>query len=165
MAEIVSRWKATSMEMSYRLGRQPTSAEIAEELELPESNWDVVRDTVLANSQPTYSMNEDASSILADHLEDSQQKAPEEILFASLEVRRMIELLDVLEPRERKILRMRYGLDNGKPMTLKAIGERIGLTRERVRQMEQEALRRLRATMAREFGEEAPGPQARQRKH
>ena len=68
----------------------------------------------------------------------------------------MQELLDAIDEREAKILRMRYGIgpNNPHPMTLKAIGERIGVTRERVRQMEQEALRKLYNTMAREFGEE-----------
>jgi RNA polymerase primary sigma factor len=75
-----------------------------------------------------------------------------------------VELMDVLEDRERRILRMRYGLDDGESMTLKAIGERVGLTRERVRQMEVEALHKLYATLSREFDEDAPGPQARMRR-
>lgn len=154
MSEIVSRWKATAMELDYRLGRAPTSSEIAEELDLPESNWDVVRDTVSSNSQPTFSINEDSSSVHTDHLIDTKSDAPEEEIFRHLEIRRLQELIELLEPREAKVLRLRYGLEDGKPMTLKAIGEEIGLTRERVRQMEQEALRKLYATMAREFGEE-----------
>ncbi len=165
MSEIVSRWKATAMELNYRLGRQATSAEVAEELDLPENNWDVVRETVLANSQPTFSMNEDASTILTDHLEDPRTRSPEEELFTAHEIARLLELLGVLDERERRILRMRYGLDDGRTMTLKAIGERVGLTRERVRQMERNALQKLHETMAREFGEERPGPQARQRGH
>ncbi|MBI5852570.1 MAG: sigma-70 family RNA polymerase sigma factor [Planctomycetes bacterium] len=163
MSEIVSRWKATAMELNYRLGRQPTTAEIAEELDLPECNWDVVRDTVLANSQPTFSMNEDSSSIFTDNLEDPRAIPPEEELFNQIEVRRLRELMSSMDDRERRILRMRYGLDDGHPMTLKAIGERIGLTRERVRQMELDAIRKLWARMAREFDDEGPGPQARQR--
>jgi len=156
MSEIVSRWKAMSMELTYMLGRAPTSAEIAEELELPSHNWDVVRDTVTANSQPTHSMNEDASSVYAESLVDTRTKTPEEEVFTNLEVKRLQELLDAIDGREAKILRMRYGLGAGdpKPMTLKAIGEQIGVTRERVRQMEHEALRKLYATMAREFGED-----------
>ena len=158
MSEIVSRWKTMSMELTYLLGRTPTSSEIAEELELPQSNWDVVRDTVLANSQPTHSMNEDSSSVYADALEDTRSKSPEEEIFNNMEIQRLQELLNAIDQREAKILRMRYGIGMGnpKPMTLKAIGETIGVTRERVRQMEQEALRKLYATMAREFGEDEP---------
>lgn len=159
MSEIVSRWKTMSMELTYLLGRAPTSAEIAQELELPTSNWNVVRDTVVANSQPTHSMNEDASSVYAEALEDTRSKSPEEEIFTNLEIKRLQELLEAIDGREASILRMRYGIgpDHPKPMTLKAIGEKIGVTRERIRQMEQEALRKLYATMAREFGEEIPG--------
>ncbi len=162
MSEIVSRWKTMSMELTYMLGRAPTSAEIAQELELPQTNWDVVRDTVLANSQPTHSMNEDASSVYAEALVDTRTRSPEEEIFNNLEVQRLQELLCAIDEREARVLRLRYGIgpDNPKPMTLKAIGEQIGVTRERVRQMEQEALRKLNATMAREFGEEEPTEQA-----
>ncbi|MGE3878264.1 MAG: RNA polymerase sigma factor RpoD/SigA [Planctomycetota bacterium] len=163
MAEIVARWKAMALELTYRLGRQPLSSEIAEELGIPESNWDVVRDTVLANSQPTFSMNEDASSVFAESLEDPRALPPEEELFQSMEIQRLRELLGSLEERERRIIHLRYGLETGTPMTLKAIGERVGLTRERVRQMEQDALRKLWLRMSREFGDEGNGPQSRQK--
>lgn len=168
MAEIVSRWKAAQLELADRLGRQPTSAEIAEELDLPQNNWDVVRDTVLANSQPTYSMNEDSSSVFTEALEDTRVRSPEEEIFSNLEVSRLSELLEAIDEREARILRLRYGLEDGEPMTLKAIGEKIGVTRERVRQMEQDALHKLYSILAREFGEEdetsGPKPTARVRR-
>jgi RNA polymerase primary sigma factor len=154
MSEIVSRWKSLGLELNYQLGRAPTSSEIAEELQLPPANWNVVRETVLANSQPTHSMNEDASSVFSDVLVDQRAKPPEQQIFDAMEVRRLLELLDTLDDREASILRMRYGIGTGEPMTLKAIGDKIGLTRERVRQMEQEAIRKLSAVMTREFGEE-----------
>jgi RNA polymerase primary sigma factor len=71
-----------------------------------------------------------------------------------MELARVLELLDNIDEREASILRMRYGLETGRSMTLKAIGEELGMTRERVRQMEQEGLRKLNSTMSREFGEE-----------
>ena len=131
------------------------NGEIAEELELPHSNWNVVRNTVVANSQPTFSMNEDASSVFTDTLEDPRQRLPEDVLFQNLELQRLHQLLDSIDSREASVLRMRYGIGTpDKPMTLKAIGEKLGVTRERVRQMEQEAIRKLYETMSREFGEE-----------
>jgi RNA polymerase primary sigma factor len=154
MAEIVSRWKTMAMELGYRLGRAPTTAEIAAELELPEHNWNVVRDTVTSNSQPTHSMGVDASCVFTDSLQDPRSKSPEEEILTAQELTRVSELLDVIDEREAAILRLRFGLENGKAMTLKAIGERMSLTRERVRQMEQEALRKLYCTMSREFGED-----------
>ena len=153
MSEIVSKWKSMAMELNFRLGRAPTSSEIAEELQLPLSNWNVVRETVLSNSQPVHSMNEDSSSVFTEMLEDSQTKTPEEEIFTTMELTRMQELLAAIDEREAAILKMRYGLDSGKAMTLRAIGEELGITRERVRQMEQDALRKLHCTMAHEFGE------------
>lgn len=163
MSEIVSRWKATAMELTYRLGRQPTSAEIAEELQLPESNWDVVRDTVLANSQPVHSMSEDAASVFTEALEDTRTRSPEDEILSAMELGRMKELLEMLDSRESRILKLRFGLGSGEPMTLKAIGKRFGLTRERVRQMEQQALDKLCAIMSREFGEERAPARSRRR--
>ena len=154
MSEIVSRWKATAMELNYRLGRQPTSAEIAEELQLPENNWNVVRETVLANSQPVHSMSEDVAASFSDALEDTRSRSPEEEILSAMEIGRMRELVEMLDARESRILKLRFGIGNGEPMTLKAIGKRFGLTRERVRQMEQQALDKLGAIMSREFGEE-----------
>jgi len=157
MSEIVSRWRATSMELNYRLGRQPTSSEIAEELDLPESNWNVVRDTVQSNSQPNHSMSEDASSVFTDLHEDHQVQSPQEVLFENMELERMHQLLEKLDQREARILKLRYGLGTGESMTLKAIGKKFGLTRERVRQMEQQALQKLQRILAREFGEDRRG--------
>jgi RNA polymerase primary sigma factor len=154
MAEIVARWKATAMELNYRLGRQPTSAEIAEELDLPEDNWDTVRDTVMTNSQPIGPLHEEATSIHADAIADHRTRPPDQELIDAMELERMKELLDMLDSRESRILKLRFGLGNGEPMTLKAIGKRLGLTRERVRQLEQQALDKLCAVMSREFGEE-----------
>ena len=163
MSEIVSRWKATAMELTYRLGRQATSAEIAEELELPENNWNVVRETVLASSQPVHSMSEDAGAVFTEALEDTRSQSPEDQILSAMELGRMKELLEMLDSRESRILKLRFGLGNGEPMTLKAIGKRFGLTRERVRQMEQQALDKLCAIMSREFGEERPAVRGRRR--
>ena len=88
------------MELNYRLGRAPTSAEIAEELDLPSANWNVVRETVLSNSQPVHSMNEDASSVHTEMLEDTRSKTPEEEIFSTLELTRLLELLENIDRRE-----------------------------------------------------------------
>ena len=137
MSEIVSRWKATAMELTYRLGRTATTGEIAEQLELPESNWDVVRDTVQSSAQPMHTMTDEGGASFADAIEDTNSPSPEETILEAMELGRMHELLDKLDTREARILRMRFGLGGKDPMTLKAIGKRFGLTRERVRQMEQ----------------------------
>jgi len=164
MSEIVSKWKATAMELNYKLGRQATTGEIAEQLELPESNWDVVRDTVQSSSKPMYSMSDEGGASFADVIEDTNSRSPEDTILQAMEIGRMHELLEMLETREARILKLRFGLDNQEPMTLKAIGKRFGLTRERVRQMEQQALDKLAEVMSREFGEEAPAPRGRKKR-
>ncbi|MEY4673280.1 MAG: hypothetical protein RL148_1064 [Planctomycetota bacterium] len=156
MAEIVAKFKATTMEMTLRLGRTPTSGEVAEELGIPEANWNVVRETVLANSQPVHSMSEDASSVDSESLSDSRMQSPEEQIITSMELSRLRELIEKLDEREAAILRMRYGIGVEEPMTLKEIGLKFGITRERVRQMELQAMDRLYSIMSREFGEERP---------
>ncbi len=163
MSEIVSRWKATAMELGYRLGRQATTAEIAELLDLPENNWNVVRETVLSNSQPVHSMNDDSAAAFADSIEDTRTQSPEEQTLSAMELSRLRELLENMDTRESRILKLRFGIGTGEPMTLKAIGKRFGLTRERVRQMEQQALERLGVIMSREFGEERSTGKSRRR--
>jgi RNA polymerase primary sigma factor len=164
MSEIVSRWKSMAHELNHHIGRMPTTAEIAQELELPEGNWDVVRNTVVANSTPNWSMSHDGATLDSEALADSRALPPEQVLFESMELKRLDQLLQTIDEREAAVLRMRYGLGTGKPMTLKAIGQKIGMTRERVRQLEQEALRKLYRTMSREFGEERSAAPATRKK-
>jgi len=154
MSEIVSRWKATQMELNNRLGRQATTGEIAEELDLPEQNWDVVRDTVQSNSQQIHTVKDDSGAGIVDVIEDTRNRSPEDQILEAMEIGRMHELIEKLDTREARILRLRFGLGNGEPMTLKAIGKRFGLTRERVRQMEKQAIEKLGEVMSREFDEE-----------
>jgi RNA polymerase primary sigma factor len=163
MSEIVSRWKATAMELGYRLGRQATTSEIAEQLDLPENNWNVVRETVMSASAPAHSMSDDGAAAFAETIEDTRSVAPEEQILTAMELGRLRELLETLDTRESRILKLRFGIGTEEPMTLKAIGKRFGLTRERVRQMEQQALERLGIIMAREFGEERTVKQSRRR--
>jgi RNA polymerase primary sigma factor len=163
MAELVSRWKATAMELGYKLGRPARTSEIAELLGIPEANWDVVRETVEATSQPVFSMSDEQTAGFAESIEDTRQPSPEQQALSSMEISRLRELLEGLDSRESRILKLRFGIGDEEPMTLKAIGKRFGLTRERVRQMEQQALARLAAIMSQEFGEEVGPPPVRRR--
>ncbi|MFN9332551.1 MAG: RNA polymerase sigma factor RpoD/SigA [Planctomycetota bacterium] len=163
MAELVSRWKATAMELGYKLGRPARTSEIAELLGIPEENWDVVRETVEATSQPVFSMSDDQNAGFAESIEDTRQPGPEQQALSAMEIQRLRELLEGLDSRESRILKLRFGIGDEEPMTLKAIGKRFGLTRERVRQMEQQALARLGAIMSHDFGENAAVAPARRR--
>jgi RNA polymerase primary sigma factor len=108
-------------------------------------------------------MSDDVAAVFADNIEDTRSASPEDQILSAMEIGRMRELLEGLDTRESRILKLRFGIGSGEPMTLKAIGKRFGLTRERVRQMEQQALERLGVIMSREFGEERAPPRARRR--
>jgi RNA polymerase primary sigma factor len=154
MSELVSKWKSIAHELKNEIGRAPVLHEIAEQLDLPMHARGVVHRTVVANSSPAAATDVEPGAIDSEMLEDPRARPPEEALFSALELQRLKQLLLSIDEQEARILRLRYGLDGGEPMTLKAIGEKLGITRERVRQIEQQALRKLNEIMSREFGED-----------
>lgn len=149
MVEILSRWRAASMELTYQLGRQPLFCEVASELDIPPENAVLIRQALESTSALT-GQGPDALGALQDSLEDENQLRPEELLFRDHDLARVAELLEAIDQREANILRLRFGIGSEEPKTLKEIGERINLTRERVRQIEGEALRKLRVQLDRE---------------
>jgi len=142
MVELVSKWKTLALELSYKLGRQPTFAEVAAELDVPPESIGVIKRAL--HSTSTSGGGGDVLRALNESLEDESVKRPDEQLFDAIDLERIGELLEVIDQREAEVLRMRYGLGDRQPMTLKEIGERIHLTRERVRQIESEAIRKLK---------------------
>lgn len=142
MVELISKWKNASMALSYKLGRPPEPSEVAAELDIPIESWGLIKRTVRScNGGQSYTM--DLPSSLSDALEDPKAKSPEKQIFDALELKKINELLNAIDEREALILKLRYGLEEKDPMTLKEIGEVVGLTRERVRQIENEALKKL----------------------
>ena len=155
MVELVSRWKSMALELTFRLGRQPTESEVAEELGIPAENWNIVRRTVQTASTGI-SQGPDLELAASELLEDTDGVTPDEEFFQSYEVQRLRELLDSIDEREAAVLKMRYGLEGMETMTLKEIGKRIGVTRESVRQIEGKALRKLQEILVKDFGIEGP---------
>ena len=143
MVEMVAKWKAASAELAESLSRQPTLSEIASHMKLPVRKIKIIKRAVQTFTSTSKPFNSDMSTSLEDMLADSSAHPPDEALFNTAE-REMLEgLLELIERREAEILRMRFGLDDGEAMTLKQIGKRMGLTRERVRQIQNEALKKL----------------------
>jgi RNA polymerase primary sigma factor len=143
MNEMVSKWRSVSAELSYRLGRTPNISEVANELDIPEESWGVLRQTIQTSAMgPQVSL--DALTMHQEVVEDPRAASPDdEIAHADL-LSKLGDLLQHLDDRESTILRLRYGLDGStEPMTLKEIGKVVGLTRERVRQIEREVLAKL----------------------
>jgi RNA polymerase primary sigma factor len=148
MNEMISRWRVVSQELTYLMGRAPTIEEVAEEIGIPEDNWPLLRRTILVTGMgPQVSL--DVLSANQETVSQDDDQTPDEQLQDNDLLRRLSELLSQIDEREATILRLRYGLGtpNGETLTLKEIGKVVGLTRERVRQIEVDALRKLHIVM------------------
>ena len=144
MAEMISKWRVVSHELTFSLGRAPTVEDVAQELGIPPESWPLLRRTIQTSSMGGQ-VSLDRLTTHQDTVEDEQTKSPDEHLLDADLLKRLDELLSVIDEREATILRLRYGLGSTdmEPMTLKEIGKVVGLTRERVRQIERDALRKL----------------------
>jgi RNA polymerase primary sigma factor len=144
MAEMISKWRTVGSELTFRLGRAPTVEEVALELGIPRETWPLLRRTIRSSGLGSQ-VSLDRLTAHQDTVEDEHAKSPDEHLLDADLLRRLEELLGAIDEREATILRLRYGLgsEGAEPMTLKEIGKIVGLTRERVRQIERDALRKL----------------------
>lgn len=146
MVEMIAKWKQTAARLKEELGRPPSIAEMADSLKMPERKVRIIKNAVKARA-PRQSSSAEAEFSLGEMLADEKTPPPEQALFSEAESQTIQTLLDQIDDREAKILRLRFGIEKGEPMTLKEIGEEIGLTRERVRQIEHEALAKLGAIL------------------
>ncbi|MEM1212355.1 MAG: RNA polymerase sigma factor RpoD/SigA [Planctomycetota bacterium] len=148
MVELITRWKRTCRELEEELGRQPNTKELAERMELPEKKIKIIKKAVKASRRPAQNAGaDDDAPTLGAMLEDHRHPLPDEKASLADDLDTVRELLDAIDDREATILRLRYGLEGEEPLTLKEIGKVVGLTRERVRQIEIEALRKLNTRM------------------
>lgn len=150
MVEMIAKWKQASTELQARLNRQPTLQEMAECMQLPEKKIRIIRRAVKAFSSHKQSSNSESGFSLAEMLADEKTPTPQAAMFDEADTEVVRRLLELIDDREAKILRLRFGIDDTEPMTLKQIGQKIGLTRERVRQIEHEALRKLNELLSEE---------------
>ena len=143
MVELLSKWRRATAQLSDELGRPPTPEEVAKLLEVPTKKLRIVKKAIqLYNSTPQTEQGDGGWS-LGEMVADQRQKSPEAEMVETDNLTHVYKMLETMDPREATILRMRFGLDDSEPKTLKEIGESLGLTRERVRQIENEALNRL----------------------
>lgn len=143
MVELLSKWRRATAKLQDELNRTPTAEEVAAELGLPKKKLRIVKKAIhLYNSTPQSDKSEGGWS-LGDMLADERLKGPEDEMIEHDNLKHVFGMLEHMDQREATILRMRFGLDDAEPRTLKEIGELLGLTRERVRQIESEALSKL----------------------
>jgi RNA polymerase primary sigma factor len=150
MIEMMSKFKQAMRELEDRLGRLPNIEELSEHLKMSVKKLKIIRKAVKAYHAPTQFHSGgfgDDEITINDVVPDTNTPSPDESVCGSDELRQLGELLENIDERAAKILKLRYGLEGQDPMTLKQIGQTIGLTRERVRQIEHQALRKLRDSM------------------
>ncbi|MBI3954450.1 RNA polymerase sigma factor RpoD [Candidatus Collierbacteria bacterium] len=144
MVETINKLIRTQRKLMQDLGREPTDEEVGKELEIEPSK---VRE-ILKIAQKTTSLEtpigEDQDSLLGDFIPDETQASPYEATSKQLMQENLEEVLKTLTDRESKVLKMRFGLHGGKALTLEEVGREFGVTRERIRQIESKALRKLR---------------------
>ena len=144
MVETINKVKKISSQLLHQNGHEPTADEIAEELEMP---VDKVRDIMRVAQEPVSletPIGEEEDSHLGDFIPDDDAPAPADAASHTLLREQLNEVLDTLTPREEKVLRLRFGLEDGRSRTLEEVGKEFKVTRERIRQIEAKALRKLR---------------------
>lgn len=147
MVETINKLLRTQRRMTQELNREPTIEELGKELEMEPEKVEYV----MKIKQDIHSLDagvgrdgDDEESVLGDFIEDEDATSPEDAATAQLLKEQVQEILDVLSEREQKILKMRFGLEDGKNHTLEEVGQEFSVTRERIRQIEAKALAKLR---------------------
>jgi RNA polymerase primary sigma factor len=143
MVELIARWKQAKAQFMENEGREPGIEELAQHMQLPVQKAQMIRRAVKATNSSKQSSSEETDLTLSEMLTDDRTPSPDEAMFSEVEAATLQNLLDQIDEREATILKLRYGLEDGEQMTLKDIGVKVGLTRERVRQIENEAIRKL----------------------
>ncbi|MHC4627263.1 MAG: sigma-70 family RNA polymerase sigma factor, partial [Planctomycetota bacterium] len=146
MVALINQWRHIASELETTLGRTPSVEEMAETMQLPLRKAKVIHrvvDVIASAGEPGGGEDVDEDQMLEAILEDQNVGKPEDALVASEEKAKALRLLDEIDPREADILRSHYGLAGQTPMSLKEIGKKMGLTRERIRQLRRDALTKL----------------------
>ena len=144
MVETINKLIRVSRQLLQELGREPTPEEIAEEMSMP---VDRVREILKISQEPVSletPIGEEEDSHLGDFIQDDNVPVPADAAAFTLLKEQLVEVLGTLTDREQKVLRLRFGLDDGRARTLEEVGKEFSVTRERIRQIEAKALRKLR---------------------
>ena len=146
MVALMNQWRHTAAELESRLGRSLDVEEMADIMHLPLRKAKIIHQIVEILSSVRDTCGDDGTDdnqMLEETLQDKNAGKPEDALAADEEQAKVLRLLDKVDPREANILRLHYGLDGRKPLTLREIGKKLGLTRERIRQIQRGALTKL----------------------
>lgn len=147
MVELVSKWKVAYRKLEAELGFPPSLQDLARAMDLPVKKVRIIRRAVRALQAPqTVARDRDGDLIqLSDIVADSRNGMPDENTFRGDELETLRRLMETIDEREARVLRLRFGLDGTEPLTLKQIADEVGVSRERIRQIVDEALTKLNA--------------------
>ena len=144
MVETINKLTRQQRILLQELGREPTTHELAEALGVTVEKVDEIRKISQDPVSLETPIGEEEDSHIGDFIEDEKTQTPAEYVASDMLRKQLFSVLDTLTPREEKVLRLRYGIDDGKPRTLEEVGKEFNVTRERIRQIEAKALRKLR---------------------
>ena len=145
MVEILSKWRRASIRLLDSLGRTPTPEEVARMLGLARKKLPIIKKAMQVHQAAPQTDQTEGGWSLGDIIQDQNARSPADVMLDEDTLQHVLKRIDELEDRAASIVRMRFGLEGGEPMTLKEIGSILGLTRERVRQIESETLASLAA--------------------
>jgi RNA polymerase primary sigma factor len=148
LVDKISKIRRVSLQMSEELGREPTDAELAEEIGLSRRKVSQLKTASIRPASLDAPIGDDDSTEFSEMVGDEDAQTPFELLRDKNLRDEVSDLLAVLDDRERKIIYQRFGLDGGKPKTLEAVGKKFGVTRERIRQLQNIALAKLRRALS-----------------
>ncbi len=151
VVEQLNRFISVSMNLIQRLGREPLPAEVAKKMALPVERVEaLMRTSEYPVSLESLVMGEDHERELVEFIEDTVTPSPEAEMYQSMRLKKIGELFEKISPHEKKILQFRFGFETERPHTLEETGQMVGVTRERIRQIEKKALWKLRYVITRQ---------------
>src|SRR5207244_1417767 len=143
MVQLLTEWRRAAVRLQEELGRAATEEEVAQRMKLPKKKLNIIKKAIRIYNAGPQGEVEDTGWSIDDLAMDSIAHTPDAQMMRADDLHQVLHLLNELEDREATVLRLRFGLDGQEPKTLKEIGECLDLTRERVRQIEREALGKL----------------------
>lgn len=147
MVELINHWRYLTADLESQLGRTPELEEMAGEMKVPLRKAKAIQQIVSVVDAGFQGDSTEESAGLNEAIQDNKITAPEDVIGSDEEIAKAVKLLSEIDPREAEILNLRFGLDGQEPLTLKQIGKKLDLTRERVRQIQRNALARLNELM------------------
>ncbi len=144
MVETINKLSRVTRQLWQELGREPLDSEIAEKMGISEEKVGEIKEIAQEPTSLEGPAGEEGDSEVSDFIPDENAKSPVEVVTQTILKDELLSVIDTLTPREQKVIRLRYGLDDSHPRTLEEVGKEFNVTRERIRQIEAKALRKLR---------------------